>query len=280
MSENKDPGAAGEGGQLPATQAAVERQQALVAARQQALSLDVRGQDAADSDEIDLLAYWRILVKRRWTVLGAAGIVLVTALVGTLLMTPIYRASTSLQIDRDTIRVVDVEGVTPMEGNANDFFQTQYELLKSRALAQRVASQLGLAEGDQLERLNPPSPWQALKGLVSGGDEGELTEAEVSAREAAATAYIMRGLTVEPVRNSRLVRVHFDSPDPEFSQRAANAIAEAFIASNLERRFDSSSYAKTYLEDRLQELKLKLEDSERQLVEFAQKEQIVSSGEG
>lgn len=279
MSENKDPGAAGEGGQLPATQATAERQQALVAARQQALSLDVRGQDAADSDEIDLLAYWRILVKRRWTVLGAAGIVLVTALVGTLLMTPIYRASTSLQIDRDTIRVVDVEGVQPMEGTGADFFQTQYELLKSRALAQRVASQLGLAEGDQLERLNPPSPWQALKGLFSG-DEGELTEAEVSAREAAATAYIMRGLTVEPVRNSRLVRVHFDSPDPEFSQRAANAIAEAFIASNLERRFDSSSYAKTYLEDRLQELKLKLEDSERQLVAFAQQEQIVSSGEG
>lgn len=276
MSENMDPG---EGARLPAPQTAQEQRQALVAARQQALSLDVRGQDAADSDEIDLLAYWRILVKRRWTVLGAAGIVLVTALVGTLLMTPIYRASTSLQIDRDTIRVVDVEGVTPMEGAGADFFQTQYELLKSRALAQRVASQLGLAEGEQLERLNPPSPWQALKDLVSGGDK-ELTEAELSAREAAATAYIMRGLTVEPVRNSRLVRVHFDSPDPEFSQRAANAIAEAFIASNLERRFDSSSYAKTYLEDRLQELKLKLEDSERQLVEFAQKEQIVSSGEG
>ncbi|MBW8312064.1 MAG: polysaccharide biosynthesis tyrosine autokinase [Rhizobium sp.] len=282
MSENKDHGMGGEGGQLPATQSANERQQALAVARQQALSLDVRTQDGADSDEIDLLSYWRILVKRRWTVLGAAGIVLVTALVGTLLMTPIYRASTSLQIDRETIKVVEVEGVTPVEGAAgSDFFQTQYELLKSRALAERVASQLGLADGDQLEQLAPRSPWGALAGMFSGsGEEEARTEEEVSARQSAATAFIARGLTVEPVRNSRLVRVHFDSPDPDFSARAANAAAEAFIASNLERRFDSSSYAKTYLEDRLQELKLKLEDSERKLVEFAQQEQIVSSGEG
>jgi len=278
MSENNE---RGEGGQLPAPQSQHDRQQALSLSRQQALSLDVRTQEEADKDEIDLLSYWRILVKRRWTVLGALGIVLVSVLVGTLLMTPIYRATTSLQIDRETLQVVEVEGISPVEGGADrDFYQTQYELLKSRALAQRVASQLGLAEGETLERLSPASPWQALKRLFSGGGDMPMTEAESNQRDAAATRFIMDGLTIEPVRNSRLVRVHFDSPDPEFSERASNAMAEAFIASNLERRFDSSSYAKTYLEDRLEELKLKLEDSERQLVEFAQQEQIVTSGEG
>ena len=278
MSDNKD---SGESAQFPAPQTPDERHQAMAIARQQALSLDVRHQEPEDKDEIDLLSYWRILVKRRWTVLGALGIVVVSVLVGTLLMTPIYRATTSLQIDRETLQVVEVEGMSAVEGGRDsDFYQTQYELLRSRALAQRVASQLGLAEGEMLERLKPPSPWQALKRLFVGGQDEVITEAEANQRDAAATAYIMRGLTVEPVRNSRLVRVHFDSPDPEFSERAANAIADAFIASNLERRFDSSSYAKTYLEDRLEELKLKLEDSERQLVEFAQQEQIVSSGEG
>src|SRR5690606_1103514 len=271
----------GEGSQLPAPQTPGERQQALAVLRQQALSLDVRSPDADEKDEIDLLSYWRILVKRRWTVLGAAAIVVVTALIGTLLMTPIYRSTALLQIDRDTIRVLDVEGITPVEGAADrDFYQTQYELLQSRALAQRVASQLDPAAGDTLESLDPPSPWAVLKNLFRGENNEGLSDAEVSALESWATRVIMQGLTVEPVRNSRLVRVHFDSPDPEFSQRAASAIADAFIASNLERRFDSSSYAKTYLEDRLQELKLKLEDSERQLVEFAQREQIVTSGEG
>ena len=281
MADNRELDPA-EGSNLPAPQASDNRQLAL--SRAQALSLDLRGQGPADGeDEIDLLSYWRILVKRRWTVLGALGIVLVATLVGTLLMTPIYRASTSLQIERDTIKVVDVEGVTPVEGSAgSDFYQTQYELLKSRALAQRVASQLGVAEGDTIERLSPRSPWAALRGMLSGSDKVEdeaPTEDELAAREAAATGLVKGGVTIEPVRNSRLVLVHFDSPDASFSQRAANALAEAYIASNLERRFDSSTYAKTYLEDRLQELRLKLEDSERKLVEFAQKEQIVGSGD-
>ncbi len=270
------------GDNLPAPQSS-ERTRALAVGRGQALSLDVRTQEAPEkSDEIDLLSYWRILVKRRWTVLAALGIVLASTLVGTLLMTPIYRATTSLQIERDTIKVVEVEGVTPVEGSGgNDFYQTQYELLKSRALAQRVASQLNLAEGDLLDRISPKSPWSALTGLFSRGSaEAEAdTEAAVDARENAATQAIVEGLRIEPVRNSRLVRVHFDSPDPAFSQRAVNALAEAYIASNLERRFDSSAYAKTYLEDRLEELKLKLEESERQLVAFAQKEQIVGTGE-
>ncbi|KFN46771.1 hypothetical protein N790_08115 [Arenimonas malthae CC-JY-1] len=260
-------------------------QQALALSRQQALSLDLRaGEPAADSDEINLLDYWRIIVKRRWTVLATLGIVVVTALVGTLLMTPIYRASTTVQIERDTIKVVEVEGFTPTESPADrDFYQTQYELLKSRSLAQRVISQLNLANDPVYLEMSRPSPWRALLG---GGDDEEetLTAAEADSREDAKMSRMITGflanLSIEPVRNSRLVRVHYDSPDPAYSQRVVNAVAEAYIAANLERRFDASSYAKTYLEDRLQQLKLKLEDSEKQLVEFAQREKIVDANDG
>jgi len=256
----------------------------LALSRQQALSLDLRGGDqAADSDEINLLDYWRIIVKRRWTVLATLGIVVVTALVGTLLMTPIYRATTTVQIERDTIKVVEVEGLTPTESPADrDFYQTQYELLKSRSLAQRVISQLDLANDPVYQEMRRPSPWQALLG--GGDDEEDLSAEQADAREDAKlsgmTTGFLANLSIEPVRNSRLVRVHFDSPDAAFSQRVVNAVAEAYIAANLERRFDASSYAKTYLEDRLEQLKLKLEDSERQLVGFAQKERIVDATDG
>lgn len=266
------------------------RHQALSLQRSRQLQVELGDAGSEqDGEAVDLMRYWRILVKRRWTVLGALVIALAYALVSSLLTTPIYRASATLQIDRETIRVVNVEGMAPSEGTSywsEDFYQTQYELLQSRALAQRTVSQLGLAQSGELDRIRSPSPWQKLREMVFGGGDAAgparrkpLTDAEIQAREHDLAGAFRGGLSIEPVRSSALVRVNYSSPDPLFAQRAANAVAEAFIASNLERRFGSSAYAKQYLEDRLQELKLKLEDSERKLVGFAQQEQIVSTGE-
>jgi capsular exopolysaccharide synthesis family protein len=248
----------------------------------QSLSTDLRIEtdSGARDDEIDFIEYWRILVKRRWTVLATVAMVMVIALVGSLLTTPIYRAVATLQIERNAVQVIQVGGVNDDGYNVGtDFQATQIGLLNSRALAERVVSQLGLTENGEMDRLWPGSPWQKLLALFRGGAEAASQDKAAKSRLATLTDKFETGYSVEPVRNSQLVHINYDSPDPEFSQRAANAFAESFIASNLERRFDSTSYAKSYLEDRLQELKLKLEDSERKLVEFAQKEQIVNSGD-
>lgn len=264
----------------------------LTLARNHAISVDTRMGDpvAETEDSIDLLSYWHIILKRRWMVLGVLGIIFLTSLVGTLLTTPIYRATAILQIERQSVQVLETQGVMPTEDiYADDFYQTQYELLKSRALAQRVVGQLGLVESGELERMQPGSPWQKLMGLFGRGasnnqaaspQSGKNSDAEKAEKENQLAGSFIGGVGIEPVRNSRLVRIHYNSPDPAFAQKAANAIAESFIASNLERKFDSSAYAKNYLEERLKELKLKLEDSERKLVEFAQKEQIIGTSGG
>lgn len=239
------------------------------------LLAELRQSEQRNDDEIDLLAYWRILVRRRWVVLGMLGAILFAALVATLLTTPIYRASTTLQIERTAAQVVDFDSANPMESAGDrDFYQTQYELLRSHSLAERVASQLGLASDPKVAEFSKPSPWRALISSILG----RKTEEKAVAEDRNYAGFVLNGLSVEPVRNSRLVRLHFDSPDGVFSQRVVNAVAQAFIATNLERRFDSSAYAKSFLEDRLQELKLRLEDSERALVAFAQQEGIVSTG--
>jgi polysaccharide biosynthesis transport protein len=106
--------------------------------------------DAAHDDEINLLEYWQILRDRQWVVAGIAAAVFVLALVFTLLATPIYRASSTLQIERDTMKIVDVEGLTPAESPMDrDFYQTQYELLQSRSLALRVVQDLRLVDHPQ-----------------------------------------------------------------------------------------------------------------------------------
>ncbi|MFY2763007.1 GumC family protein [Arenimonas sp. MALMAid1274] len=278
---NNDSGQPGNGDNLPAP--STERAHALMAQRNQAMSLDLRQPDAAEADgEIDLLSYWNVLLKRRWTVLGAMGIVLATSLVATLLTTPEYRATVSLQIDRASVKVVNV-GATEGEAAYDfEFYATQYELLRSRALAQRAAADLGLTNQAQLDRLAIPSALDRVMSVFGGSGGG--AEAEAGERtsdeqvQRAATALIARGLKVSPIEDTKIARISFDSPDPAFAVRAANAVANAFIESSLERRTDSSLYAKKFLEERLAELKLKLEDSERQLVEFAQSEQLVSSG--
>jgi polysaccharide biosynthesis transport protein len=260
------------------------RGRALVDARHQ-LSAELRASGHEEGgDGADLFGYWRILLKRRWTVLGMFAIVLASVLTGTLMMTPIHRATTTLQIDRNTINVVDVAGMAPVENVGDrDFYQTQYELLQSRALAQRVASKLDLAGNREPGRILQVSLWRHFKGLLTGEEPfpssspADGTEG-IQRREQALVEAFRLGLSIEPVRNSRLVKIHYDSPDPAFSARAANTLAETFITSNLDRRFDASSYAKEYLEDRLEELKQKLEESERRLVSFAQDEQIVGTG--
>ena len=232
------------------------------------------GGNGPDDDEISLLEYGQVIYRRRWLVLGFAGIVVFIALVATLLMTPLYRATTTLQINRDTIKVVDVQGMTPAESfNDQDFYQTQYELLQSHSLARRVITNLDLPGNPVFQHMMQPSPLGRLLGLLHpGGADGRSPDA----LDHKYVKTLLGALSIEPIRNSRLVAIHVDTPDPKFSARIANAYAEAFIQSNLERRMQGSSYAKSYLEDRLQQLKQRLEDSDKELVAFAQKEQIIN----
>ena len=249
-----------------------------------ALALELQD-ERRDEDEIDLLAYWHILVKRRWLVLSILAGVVALALLKTLMATPIYRATSVLQLEKQGTQVVQVEGIQPDGyGWDPDFLQTQYELIKSRSLAERVANELNLDQA-ALDQLSEPGWFGRMLALLRPQSKAETEKKNVATAANAAdelrsaAGIVSGGLSVEPVRSSRLVRINFDSSSPEFSARVANAIAEGFIAAGMERRFGASSYAKTYLEDQLKLTKAKLEQSERQLVAFAQKENIVNTGE-
>lgn len=242
--------------------------------------------DRRDEDGIDLLAYWHILLKRRWLVLGVAAGVLALSLLSALMTTPVYRASVLLELQKEGTQVVQVGGLQPGDfgGWDPEFLQTQYELIRSKSLAERVANELALDRA-AVERLDEPGPVGRILALLRPQPHPPAkATAAASAKDAqadldAAAGMIRAGLVVEPVRDSRLVRINFDSVSPQFSARVANAIADGYIAAGLERRFGATSYAKTYLEDQLKLAKAKLEDSERKLVSFAQKESLVNTGE-
>ena len=224
-----------------------------------------------DQPAFDLASYWRLAIKHRILILGCFLASLAIGAALTLLMTPIYTAQATLQIDREAARVFNAEDVSPRESMAQgeDFYQTQYGLLRSRSLAERVIAGLGLASSDQ-----------ALTALgVEPPVRTGTAAAQAERRRAAALAAIQDNLSVTPVRGSRLVLVGYDNADPVVAARIANGFAENFIQANLDRKYESSSYAREFLEERIAQTKGRLEEAERQLVAYAANQQIINVGD-
>lgn len=229
--------------------------------------------DRADAEEhplLDLSVYWRLALKYRFLILGCfLGAVAIGATL-TLLMTPVYTATTTLQIERQADRVFNAEEVMPREVmQGEEFFQTQYGLLRSRSLAERVVENLGLASSDA-----------SLQSIGVEPPEREGTAAEQARRRRdAALSALESNLSVTPIRGSRLVAVGYDNPDPVVAARVANAFGENFIQANLDRRFESSRYAREFLEERIAQTKQRLEEAERQVVAYASSQQIINIAE-
>ncbi|MEJ8572808.1 polysaccharide biosynthesis tyrosine autokinase [Microbaculum marinum] len=223
--------------------------------------------------------YLGILLKHRLLIIGVVFVVVTGGLIYTLLVTPIYRASTTIQISRELPKIMNVEGVQAIDGARDlDFYQTQFEILRSRSMAERVVAEGNLADDTAFLKTETPSPWAKLLQIVFGGaDDSPMPSLE--ARKNMATWRVIAGMRIDPIRSSSLVRLSFDSPDPAVAQRVVNAIADGYIAANLDRRYEASTYARKFLEDRLKETKLKLEESEKELVRYAGKEQIVNTSE-
>jgi len=237
------------------------------------------GAEASSDFQLDLLEYLRILIKRRWVILSIIAASVVFGALVTLMKTPLYTSTVRLQIDRNVVKIVEGGNVTPFEGADNEFMRTQYELLQGRAIAERVASALKLGDDSSFFTPREFSIPRFVRGLVGSGAG---PTAQVSKRvnyERAAAGIVSANRAIKPLLGSRLVDIAYSDPDPARAQRIAAAYADAFIASNLDKRFEANSYAKVFLEDQLDQLKLRLEQSEKALLDFGQKQEIVQTND-
>ncbi|MGB5832581.1 MAG: polysaccharide biosynthesis tyrosine autokinase [Thiohalocapsa sp.] len=239
-----------------------------------------------DEDVIDLKELWHVLVRRRRTIALSITLALVLAAIATFNATPIYRSTLLMQIDREANQVVDYGSVVPDEASmvaSKDFYATQYELLKSRSLSRRVIDQLGLktfGKNDDASFLSQTkasinSFIASFSGAEESGESAPAVDPELATRRKEEEVF-SENLTIEPVRNSKLVRIHYDSPSATEAAAVANSVANGFVNLNLERRFDASSYAKKFLEEQLDQMRATLEDSEKRFVAYAREREIVN----
>lgn len=283
-----------------------QRGGALAIRRPGALSTDLlqRGpdQDASPDDEIDLKAIFRALLKHKALIAGVTGFCVLASVVYTLRVKPQYESTVMLQIDRAAQKVVGFNAEMQVdEGPASDQLQlrTQIELLKSRALAERVIDELGLFKKAVPSEL-PSLVTDSAKGETPEAFGGEAPEQEpgffetiknnlvqlfkpsVDSEDALTRAETLKefdkSLTIEPVRNSRLVELKVLNNDADLSARIANTMARDFIAMSIERKADSSVYARQFLEDQIKQTKAKLEESERLINDYAKKNEILNLG--
>jgi polysaccharide biosynthesis transport protein len=218
----------------------------------------------------DLLAWWRVIRKRRVTVLIAFSVLFIAVLIGSIEEKPVYRAKALIEIDKENPSIANPQELFQLDEVSDAYLETQYKVLTSDDLAERVIRQLRL---DRQAEFLPPArdwPWRVSASPLfpSPPPDDSAAVPDLSVREAILTRFQER-LDIRPIRRSRAVELRFDSRDPELAARAVNAVAENYIQKNLEARWDATQKASEWLSLQLKDLQAKLEKSEDDMQKYA-----------
>jgi succinoglycan biosynthesis transport protein ExoP len=209
---------------------------------------------------LDFPTLMRVLLHWRWLIVGSVAAGLALAIIATLLTTPVYRAWVTLEANPPTVPVNEEasrERDTTVS-NSYDFIATQVALISSKAVAQRTVQELNLANNPEFVALN----------------------VDPSTRLRAATGMVQGGLKVTKPEEGQVIRFSYDSTSPQLAAMIANGVADSFINSSLQRRYEASAYARNFLERQIAKTRGDLERSERSLVAYAQSQGIINVGGG
>ena len=248
-------------------------------------------------DEIDLRKLWRIVSKYRWTIIAVFLISVVTTGIVSLLTQPMYRAAALIEVQPDR-SIVKFQNLDQQTLTDREYLTTQMNILSSESVSNAVIDGMDLPKdpefnGEFAERGlriglgavkdGIRSALEAVKSLFGGesvGTEGVAETSmfqvppEVIKRRELLQRYQVK-LNVEQVTKSDLIRVSMDSYSPVKAAALANAHTEAYVLLSENRRFDSTSGAKLFLQKQIEESQANLEASEKALTDFARKRNIV-----
>lgn len=222
-----------------------------------------------------LIQYWQAVLRHKIAIAIIVAACVAFGIIVTLLMTPYYTSTSTIEINREQDKITNVEGVTASDDPVQnqEFYQTQYSLLESRSLAERVARARNLAADDTFFERFDVDPENS--GILSS-KPNVSSAAQRNNRLKLATKLLQDHISISPIRGSSLVEVGFESPSAQLSSQIANTWVDQFIQSNLDRRFSSTADARKFLEEQLANLRQRMEDSERNLSAYADNKEIIT----
>lgn len=228
--------------------------------------------------------YWQIVSKRRTVVVGVFSGIVLLAVMGTLLATPIYEGTAQIIIER--VEQDDLTRDSRLSARDPAFTETQFQLFRSHAVARKVVRLLGLE--DNYETLHS-SAGGSLRSVASGwmatiarifrpGEEdsagqapaGEWSQADLIARDL--TNYVY----VRPLEGSHITAIKFRSPNPDFAALAANTYIQAYLEEVLEIKMDATRRNLEWMTQKAETERLKLQQTEKQLQEYMQANDLVT----
>src|SRR2546423_653484 len=216
-----------------------------------------------NTTEVHLSHYWNVIHKR-WKV--AASILLVV-LAGTVLTSyfskPLYRSAIEIQIERDNPNQMTVDDLFGIASSDQEFLQTQYVLLKSRGLAQRVI--------DENKLLYDPEFYPPGIGTKPAKEIQDARDSMVGA--------IIGGLEVTPVRNTSLVDIAFIASSPRLAQKVAEGVGASYIRMKVEQKFEAVRNASEFLDRQIAQVKSDIEETRKQMQQFSENKGIISADE-
>ena len=232
-------------------------------------------------DDINIRDLWRIIKKYKWTIFSFFALITITTAVTTLLMRPIYIATALVEVQPDKGGMVKFQNIETETVDTLQFLETQSRILKSKAVAESVINKLDLAENPEINGEIRQRGFiagilqikNALAEMRKTNDTANLNSDLI--KETNRLENFNNRLSVRALKNSYLFEISFESFDPQLSADISNTVVEEFIRLNVDRKINSSSGAKTFLQREIEKIQAKLETSEKNLTEFARENAIV-----
>lgn len=220
--------------------------------------------------DLDLRRTLTMLWRRRWMILAILALSIVGSWLVVSRIQPIYTATAQVMIDSRRTRIVDIKEVLSQLSPQLVTVTSEVEVIRSRALAQRVADTLDLYKEPEFNvRLRPQEESRigamievvknAVRSLWGADDAAKVVPDE----RAAVVSRVHSGLSVSVIPQSMVIQISYQSASPVTASRIANAFAEAYIAEQLEAKFEAIRYATAWLNDRLAALRQTVGEAER-----------------
>lgn len=226
--------------------------------------------DLVETEEfqLDLRQYVDTILRRRWAVVAFFVVTVTVVTLFTLRQPKIFQATATLVIETQAPQVLgsQVQDVVDVGSGATwaskEYYETQFNIIRSRSLAEKVVAMLGLDHDDAflgLDKVQDPAVREQMR------------------KYADPVSRVQGGVSVESVRDSRVVSVHFTDLDPQRAARICNAVVEAYVQQNVDRKVEVSRSAATWLQDQLKDLQNQLSTSEMQLYTYKRENDLVDS---